>query len=424
MKQLRTISLFLSIALLTASYSTTKTDDLWDLLTWLVGYSQHQEAQEQKKQQQQQNERQRSNNQFNTTNTRLTIDDYLNQLKYDLAGINQQSWNSIENRSRQNLQYVNLQHPETVNSKIRSVLIDVTGEESDKFIDNLKNQGWQIDSRTKRTIRNSMEGNILARISQTHHLSGENLYQFYGEELKKTILDILKSPEYTKQSSNNNSYYNVPQKPTPSAPPVDHGHTQTQYPSSYNNTRQETPTNASNTPHKQECAKKNKAAMKNMLSGSGLAQNDITHLENLVFDSTLHLSNNNSDDFIAHAKNSFAQFLDEQLTNQEEALKRQVKDLKKLHESIETTRSVILAELANLKTLDKTAVKRLFTASNLESTILENMGDISCSVCCEFFIQDHHEGCVNKKQLPCKHFTCETCIKSLNRKCPICRAAF
>src|SRR5690242_13265683 len=103
MKQLRNISLFLSITLLTASCITIKADffdDLDNFFKSLSSYLQHQEEQEQKKQQQQ-NERQRSNNQFNTTNTRLTIDDYLTQLKYDLAGINQQSWNSIENRSRQ-----------------------------------------------------------------------------------------------------------------------------------------------------------------------------------------------------------------------------------------------------------------------------------------------------------------------------------
>jgi hypothetical protein len=254
-----------------------------------------------------------------------------------------------------------------------------------------------------------MGRNIAARLERMPHINGEALAQFFGESHVETIRQILENPTY---NNNQQNYY--PTQPTingqPHAQKPTITHVQQQDPS-------------------QQVAQQNSQKLTKKLAGSNLTPNDIKKLQQYIADSSLnpHLQ---SAGFLPHAKNSFAQLLDELLEEQKNKLSVEIIDPKKLAESIKTTRAQRIADIEQLTHVDTTKIDNLFAGNNLEKTILENMSAISCPACFEFFKQEHRHGQVERiilksanPQQSCGHAVCSTCAPECHNRCPLCRAA-
>ena len=369
----------------------------------------------------------------------VTVDDYITQLRYDLNGayhpnktpvIPWKEIDAIEQSARVQLRNTNLRDRDRVNQKIGSVLIDHVEKQTILTLDSLARQGYQLNVAEQRAIRESMGRNIATRLEEIPHLNGEALHQFFGQELVDTITQRVKNATY--QNVSQPTYYH---RPTPSAPPVDYKPRQQTPTTTYATTTRTTKPSTSkpvghSTKNRNDWAQQHGNAIEQALAGSGLPINDIKRLKQLTYDSSAYIQYIEPENFLAHAKNGLAQFLDEKLEQERNTLKSEIIDTSKLHKSIEETRQQIIAEITQLSQLDKTKLRRLFSDTNLQEKILENMPAISCPVCLEFFKQEHRHGQVDKVILKaahhgasCGHAVCKTCIPGCRNTCPLCRAA-
>jgi len=146
-------------------------------------------------------------------------------------------------------------------------------------------------------------------------------------------------------------------------------------------------------------------------------------------ESTLYITQEKAENYLFHVKHSLAQFLDEQLEEQRKILSHNIVHYNKLLASIEETRQQAIAQFNALTYINKNIINALFARDNLKERILDNIADLSCPICFEFFKQEHRTGTVNKIILKaenhlvkCNHAVCKNCIQYCHYICPLCRA--
>lgn len=130
----------------------------------------------------------------------VTVEDYITQFRYDLNGSVDQNRNPVipwdevkemEATIKEELRFTNLRDKETVNNKIRSILLNHVKTKTISDLKQLTHDGFYLTSDDYTRISNSNENNMLARLSQIPHLNGEAIAQYFGAARKNTLRDIL-----------------------------------------------------------------------------------------------------------------------------------------------------------------------------------------------------------------------------------------
>lgn len=133
--------------------------------------------------------------------TGVTKEHYVAQIVSDLRGLPIKDLLNIEHQLKEKLSLSDIQKPDLANQKTRSFLADYVKTDTVTDLDELKKEGLYVTPEDYKTIPQSYENNMIARLTNMSDLNGLGIAQYFGESRKSSIREYL-----TKRNPNNIPY--------------------------------------------------------------------------------------------------------------------------------------------------------------------------------------------------------------------------